>query len=59
MIVESFRNIFAIPDLRKRLSFSFLMLAVYWIGCFIPTPGVNSKALLEFIKSNEGSLLGS
>ena len=58
MIVESFRNIFAIPDLRKRLTFTFLMLAVYRIGCFIPTPGVNSKALLEFIKSNEGSFLG-
>jgi preprotein translocase subunit SecY len=57
-VIESFRNIFAIPDLRKRLTFTFLMLAVYRIGCFIPTPGVNSKALLEFIKTTEGTFLG-
>ncbi|HEV8632584.1 MAG TPA: preprotein translocase subunit SecY [Thermoanaerobaculia bacterium] len=57
-MIESFRNIFAIPDLRKRLTFTFLMLAVYRVGCFIPTPGVNSKALLEFIKSTEGTFLG-
>ncbi|HEV8242046.1 MAG TPA: preprotein translocase subunit SecY [Thermoanaerobaculia bacterium] len=57
-MIESFRNIFAIPDLRKRLTFTFLMLAVYRVGCFIPSPGVNSKALLEFIKSSEGTMLG-
>src|SRR4029079_8390963 len=58
LVIESFRNIFAIPDLRKRLTFTFLMLAVYRVGCFIPSPGVNSKALLEFIKSSEGTMLG-
>ena len=57
-MIESFRNIFAIPDLRKRLTFTFLMLAVYRIGCFIPCPGVNSKALLELMKANEGTMLG-
>ncbi|HET9768681.1 MAG TPA: preprotein translocase subunit SecY, partial [Thermoanaerobaculia bacterium] len=57
-MIESFRNIFAIPDLRKRLTFTFLMLAVYRVGCFIPSPGVNSKALLEFIKASEGTMLG-
>jgi len=57
-VIESFRNIFAIPDLRKRLTFTFLMLAVYRVGCFIPSPGVNSKALLEFIKASEGTMLG-
>jgi len=57
-VIESFRNIFAIPDLRKRLTFTFLMLAVYRVGCFIPSPGVNTKALLEFIKQSEGTMLG-
>jgi preprotein translocase subunit SecY len=40
------------------LTFTFLMLAVYRVGCFIPSPGVNSKALLEFIKASEGTMLG-
>ncbi len=57
-MIESFRNIFAIPDLRKRLTFTFLMLAVYRVGCFIPTPGVDPQALLEFMKLAEGTFLG-
>ena len=57
-MIESFRNIFAIPDLRKRLTFTFLMLAVYRVGCFIPTPGVDPQALLEFMKLTEGTFLG-
>jgi preprotein translocase subunit SecY len=57
-VIESFRNIFAIPDLRKRLIFMFLMLAVYRVGCFIPTPGVDSQALLEFMKAMESTFLG-
>jgi preprotein translocase subunit SecY len=57
-VIESFRNIFAIPDLRKRLTFTFLMLAVYRVGCFIPSPGVNSKALLDLIQKSEGTMLG-
>ena len=42
MITDSFRNVFAIPDLRKRLLFTFALLAVYRIGCHIPTPGTRS-----------------
>jgi preprotein translocase subunit SecY len=57
-VIESFRNIFAVPDLRKRLLFTFLMLAVYRVGCFIPTPGVDTQALLEFMKATEGTFLG-
>ena len=57
-MIESFRNIFAVPDLRKRLLFTFLMLAVYRVGCFIPTPGVDTQALLEFMKATEGTFLG-
>ncbi len=57
-MIESFRNIWAIPDLRKRLMFTFGLLAVYRVGCFIPTPGVDLVALLEFMTLAEGTLLG-
>ena len=46
-MIGSFRNIFAIPDLRKRLLFTFALLAVYRIGCNVPTPGVDPVALLD------------
>ena len=44
-MLESLRNIYAIPDLRRRLAFTFGLLAVYRIGCHIPTPGVDPRAL--------------
>ena len=58
MILESFRNVFAIPDLRKRVLFTFGLLAVYRIGCHIPTPGIDPVALLEFMKVAQGTFLG-
>ena len=57
-MIESLRNIFAIPDLRKRLIFTFGLLAVYRIGCHIPTPGVDPQALLEFMESMQSTFLG-
>ncbi len=57
-MIESFRNIFAIPDLRKRVLFTFALLAVYRIGCQIPTPGVDPQALLEFMRMAQGTFLG-
>ncbi len=57
-MIESFRNIFAIPDLRKRLAFTFGLLAVYRIGCNIPTPGIDPQALVEFMQAMKGTLLG-
>jgi len=57
-VIDSFRNIFAIPDLRNRVLFMFGMLAVYRIGCHIPTPGIDPVALLEFMKQTEGTIFG-
>jgi preprotein translocase subunit SecY len=57
-VIESFRNIFAIPDLRKRVFFTFGLLAVYRIGCHITSPGVDPVALFEFMQSQQGGLLG-
>jgi preprotein translocase subunit SecY len=57
-VIDSFRNVFAIPDLRKRLFFTFALLAVYRVGCHIPTPGVNTAALLEFMQGQEGTIFG-
>jgi preprotein translocase subunit SecY len=53
----AFGNIFKISDLRRRLGFSLAMLAVYRIGIFITTPGVNAAAMKANLKS-QGGLLG-
>jgi len=55
---EKFANIFRVPDLRKRVLFTMAMLAIYRVGSFIPTPGVNANALEQFFDSQAGSSLG-
>src|ERR1700720_253029 len=55
---EAFANMFRIPDLRKRLLFTLAMLAVYRLGAFLPTPGINTDVLAQFFNQNQGSVLG-
>ena len=44
-MLEKFLNIFRIPDLRKRVLFTLGILAVYRLGAFIPTPGIDTNKL--------------
>jgi preprotein translocase subunit SecY len=55
-MIQSFKNIWSIPDLRRRILFTFGMLAVYRIGSHIPTPGIDSAALLRLFESQAGSI---
>jgi preprotein translocase subunit SecY len=57
-MLESIRNIFSIPDLRKRVIFTLLLLAVYRVGWQIPNPGISATALAEFWQSQKGTILG-
>jgi len=44
-------------ELRSRLLFVVGALIVYRIGCYIPVPGVNPDAMLELMKSQEGTIV--
>src|SRR5271167_1005394 len=55
---EAVANIFRIPDLRKRILFTLLMLAVYRLGGHIPTPGIDANRLQAFFQQNQGTLFG-
>ncbi len=57
-MLDSVRNIFAIPELRRRVIFTLILLAVYRIGAQIPNPGISSAALAEFWQAQKGSILG-
>lgn len=57
-IFEAFANVFRIPDLRKRVMFTLLMLAVYRFGSFVPTPGINLIRWEEFFTKNLSGLFG-
>src|ERR1700682_1085058 len=55
---NSLKNIFAVSELRNRVLFTLGMLAVYRVGNHIPTPGVNSAALLELARQLQNTMLG-
>src|SRR3984957_4638201 len=57
-MLEKFLNIFRIPDLRKRVLFTLGILAVYRLGAWIPTPGVNWRQLELLFSQQGGSALG-
>ncbi|MDY0390382.1 preprotein translocase subunit SecY [Desulfobulbus oligotrophicus] len=48
----------SIPELRKRVIFTLLMLFVYRMGVQIPTPGINGEALAAFFEQNASTLFG-
>jgi preprotein translocase subunit SecY len=57
-MIDAVKNIFSIPDLRKRVVFTFLMLAVYRVGGHIPVPGVDFVALEALFRQQGGGILG-
>ena len=52
---QSISNIFKIPDLKKKILFTAVILTIYRLGSFIPIPGVNAQALKEFLGGASGT----
>ncbi|MDP2938824.1 MAG: preprotein translocase subunit SecY [Candidatus Omnitrophota bacterium] len=61
-MLKALANSFKIPELKKRLLFTLGLLCAYRIGCYIPTPGIDGKALSEFFsqinRTQGGTLFG-
>ncbi len=57
-MMEKFLNIFKIPDLRKKLIFTGLLLLVYRLGGKVPIPGIDKTALASMMDQYKNSLLG-
>jgi preprotein translocase subunit SecY len=57
-MLQSLRNIWDIPDLRKRVLFTLGILAVYRLGSHVPTPGINPQALIDFFEQNKANWFG-
>jgi preprotein translocase subunit SecY len=54
-MMESIKSIVEIPDLRRRILFTLGMLAVYRLGAFIPTPGINAEAFEQLFNQSLGA----
>jgi len=57
-LLEGLGGVSKIPELQRRILFTFLLLAVYRIGVYIPTPGIDNTALLAFFDQVRGSVFG-
>ncbi|KIC76799.1 hypothetical protein DB41_EI00140 [Neochlamydia sp. TUME1] len=45
---KELQKVFQIPELRAKILFTILMLAVYRVGGFIPVPGINGEVAVSF-----------
>ncbi len=57
-MLESIGNIFKIPELKNRILFTLALLAVFRVGTYIPTPGINSAELAKFMADNAAGVFG-
>ncbi len=61
-MLEAVTNIFKIPDLKKKILFTLGLVAVFRIGAFVPTPGIDGLKLAMFFdniaKTQGGTLFG-
>ncbi len=56
--MSAFSSIAKIPELKRRILFTLLMLAVYRLGCQVPTPGIDPQALMAFFAQQRGTIFG-
>ncbi len=55
---EKLRNIFQVPELRRRILFTLGLFVIYRLGEHVPTPGVNAAALTAAFRSQANTLFG-
>ena len=57
-MIDTFRNIFKIQELRKRILFTLFILGIERIGTHVVTPGIDASALSSWFASRQDTLLG-
>jgi preprotein translocase subunit SecY len=57
-VLETFKNIFRIPELKKRILFTLFIIFIYRVGGHVPTPGIDPRVLSDFLAQSQNSLFG-
>jgi preprotein translocase subunit SecY len=57
-LLAAFVNAFKVPDLRRKILFTVLIIAIYRFGSHVPTPGIDVEAAQDFASSNQSGALG-
>lgn len=56
-MLSTLRNAWKIPDLKKRIMFTLLMLLIYRLGSSIPVPGMNPAIIEQMFAGQAGGML--
>jgi preprotein translocase subunit SecY len=57
-MLQSLRNIFSVKDLRDRILFTVMMVAIFRIGSFVPCPFIDVESLKDSFDKLMGNLMG-
>jgi preprotein translocase subunit SecY len=57
-MLSTLKNAWKIPDLRKRMMYTVMMLVIFRLGSTIPVPGMNRQVLAQLFQQSEGGLFG-
>ena len=49
-MLRTFTNIFRVPDLRKKVLLTLLMIAIFRVGTYVPLPGVNTAGVTQVVE---------
>ncbi|MCQ2150614.1 MAG: preprotein translocase subunit SecY [Bacteroidales bacterium] len=56
--IETIKNIFKIEELRKRLVYTFVLILIYRLGCFVVLPGIDASLLANLQNNTQEGLVG-
>ncbi len=57
-MLETIKNAWKIPDLRKRLLYTLVMIVIFRLGSVIPVPMLSADAMASIFKNSENTLFG-
>ena len=55
---QTLRQAWRIPEMRKKMLYTLLMMVVFRLGSNIPVPGINRALLTQTFNANEAGILG-
>ena len=56
---QALANIFKVPDIRRKVLFTLLIIVIYRLGAHVPTPGIDGNALNQFFQRLSGTTGGN
>jgi len=57
-VLQTFRNAWKIPELRRKIVFTLFIVLLYRLGNAVPVPYVNTAALTQYFQMYQNTVLG-